>query len=78
MGRNGAQWGCHVNWQTLLAIDFDRWAAETYRANFPGVRVECADPQSRTVIDLFCGGGLGAVGWHGRAWRYEPAETEAA
>lgn len=30
-----------MNWQTLLAIDFDRWAAETYRANFPGVRVEC-------------------------------------
>jgi hypothetical protein len=29
-----------------------------------------ADPDSRTVIDLYCGGGLGAVGWHGRAWRY--------
>lgn len=28
-----------------------------------------ADPESRTVIDLFCGGGCGAVGWHGRAWR---------
>lgn len=28
-------------WQTLLAIDFDRWAAETYRANFPGVDVRC-------------------------------------
>lgn len=22
------------------------------------------DPQSYTVIDLFCGGGLGAIGWH--------------
>lgn len=30
-----------MNWQTILAIDFDRWATETYRANFPGVRVEC-------------------------------------
>ncbi len=30
-----------------------------------------ADPESRTVIDLFCGGGLGAVGWHGRYWKYE-------
>lgn len=29
-----------------------------------------ADPDSRTVIDLFCGGGLGACGWHGRAWQY--------
>jgi site-specific DNA-cytosine methylase len=27
-----------------------------------------ADPESRTVIDLFCGGGVGAVGWHRRAW----------
>lgn len=29
-----------------------------------------SDPESETVIDLFCGGGLGAVGWHGRAWEY--------
>lgn len=29
------------DWQTILAIDYDKWAAETYRANFPGVRVEC-------------------------------------
>lgn len=32
-----------------------------------------ADPTSRTVIDLFCGGGLGASGWHGKYWSYEPA-----
>lgn len=31
-----------------------------------------ADPGSRTVIDLFCGGGLGACGWHGRYWSYTP------
>jgi len=30
-----------------------------------------ADPESRTVIDLFCGGGLGSLGWHGRYWNYE-------
>lgn len=29
-----------------------------------------SDPESETVIDLFCGGGLGAVGWHGRAKEY--------
>jgi site-specific DNA-cytosine methylase len=34
-------------WQTVLAVDSDRWACETYRANFPGVRVDCA-----TVADL--------------------------
>lgn len=39
--------------------------------------MKATDPASETVIDLFCGGGLGACGWHGRAWRYEP-ETEAA
>lgn len=33
-----------------------------------------ADPHSRTVIDLFCGGGLGAVGWHGRYWKYQTEE----
>ena len=36
-----------------------------------------ADPDSRTVVDLFCGGGLGAVGWHGRYWSL-PAELEVA
>lgn len=28
-------------WDTLLAVDSDKWAAATYRANFPSVRVEC-------------------------------------
>jgi site-specific DNA-cytosine methylase len=39
--------------------------------------IHAADPLSRTVIDLFCGGGLGAVGWHGRAWEFHP-ESEVA
>lgn len=32
-----------------------------------------ADPKSRTVLDLFCGGGLWACGWHGRAWTHKEA-----
>jgi site-specific DNA-cytosine methylase len=36
-----------------------------------------ADPDARTVASLFCGGGLGDVGWHGRFWSYEPAGREA-
>lgn len=36
-----------------------------------------ADPESRTVVDLFCGGGVGAVGWHGRAWEAARAGAEA-
>jgi DNA-cytosine methyltransferase len=27
------------------------------------------DPESETCIDLFCGGGLGACGWHQRYWQ---------
>ena len=26
-------------WQTLAAVDADKWACATYRANFPGVNV---------------------------------------
>ncbi len=32
--------------------------------------LRAADPESRTVMDLFCGGGLGACGWHGRFLEY--------
>lgn len=34
-----------------------------------------ADPDSRSVVDLFCGGGLGAVGWHGRYWSCDPESS---
>ncbi len=37
-----------------------------------------ADPESRTVVDLFGGGGLGAVGWHGRYWSHESAHPREA
>lgn len=30
-----------------------------------------ADPSLETVIDLFCGGGLGASGWHGNFWEWK-------
>ncbi len=68
---------------THLAIAFLRGrsyaqAEKVARSEPPlGRALAIADPRSRTVIDLFCGGGLGAVGWAGRAWEYIPAETEA-
>lgn len=37
-----------------------------------------ADPDSRTVMDLFSGGGLGAVGWHQRYWVYQQRKAGAA
>lgn len=36
--------------------------------------MRAVDPEAETVIDLFCGGGVGAVGWHGRVWVYEEAD----
>lgn len=37
--------------------------------------LRAADPDAVTVVDLFCGGGCGAVGWHGRAWEYDAEAT---
>ncbi len=33
--------------------------------------IQKSDPSVETVIDLFCGGGVGAVGLHGRFWEYK-------
>lgn len=40
--------------------------------------ISSVDPEARTVTDLFCGGGLGAVGWHGRSWTYQQREAVPA
>ncbi len=32
-----------------------------------------ADPEIRTAISLFCGGGVGDVGFHGRYWSFSPS-----
>jgi DNA (cytosine-5)-methyltransferase 1 len=46
--------------RTVLAVDFDRWAAETYSANFPGVDVRCCPVQDVTLregqADVILGG----------------------
>lgn len=36
-----------------------------------------ADPEAVTVVDLFCGGGLGAAGWCGRYWQRAAREVTA-
>ena len=33
--------------------------------------IKLADPKIETVISLFCGGGVGDVGFHGRFWEYK-------
>lgn len=38
-----------------------------------GEALRQTDPESRTVISLFCGGGVGDCGLHGRYWRFQPA-----
>lgn len=35
-----------------------------------GEAMHAVDPESKTVIDLFCGGGIGATGLHGRFWSW--------
>lgn len=55
-----------TTWTHILAIDHDRWACGMAAAI--AASVKAFDPQSVSVVDLFCGGGLGAVGWDGRAW----------
>lgn len=60
-------WPAGVSKSAMYRIVGNGWACPMARA-----LSECfaaADPESRTVIDLYCGGGLGACGWHGRAWR---------
>lgn len=39
-----------MRWETVLAIDFDKSACETYRANFPNVRVVQCDLKERLNI----------------------------
>lgn len=38
---------------------------------------QAVDPNGHTTVDLFSGGGLGAVGWHGRYWSYQSAGAVA-
>ncbi len=30
-----------------------------------------SDPDAHTVVSLFCGGGLGDLGWHGHCWKWK-------
>lgn len=34
--------------------------------------MEAVDPRLDRKLDLYCGGGLGACGWHGRYWSHTP------
>jgi site-specific DNA-cytosine methylase len=49
-----------LNWHTVLAIDFNEAAAAVYRANFPGVAVECRPVSERLgslpAADVILGG----------------------
>jgi site-specific DNA-cytosine methylase len=62
------KWPAKITKTAMYRIVGNGWASKmgkVFAAAFHAV-----DPKSRTVIDLFCGGGLGASGWHGRAWEY--------
>ena len=62
-------WPAGVSKSAMYRIIGNGWSCAVAKA-----LSECfaaADPESRTVIDLYSGGGLGACGWHGRAWMKE-------
>lgn len=70
---DGFRWPDGISKTAKYRIIGNGWAsrmgavfAEAFRA---------ADPESRTIIDLFCGGGLGAAGWHGSFWSYQGVES---
>lgn len=60
-------WPAGVSKSAMYRIIGNGWSCAVAKALSECFAV--ADPESRTVIDLYCGGGLGACGWHGRAWR---------
>lgn len=43
-----------------------------------GQAMKLVDPESETCISLFCGGGLGDCGWHGKYWRYDQMAMEVS
>ncbi|HZU12270.1 MAG TPA: DNA cytosine methyltransferase [Chloroflexota bacterium] len=62
-GAGGLTLGLHLaGWDTVLAVEFDRYACATYRHNFPAVEVIEQDINSlsfvqwRGVVDLVAGG----------------------
>lgn len=63
------RWPAGISKTAMYRVIGNGWAC-AHAAAFSRAMAE-ADPQSKTVIDLFCGGGLGAVGWHQRYWSYE-------
>lgn len=60
-------WPASVPKTARYRIIGNGWACGMASAIAESVRR--SDPAARTVVDLFCGGGLGAVGWAGRCWR---------
>lgn len=62
------RWPDGIGKTAMYRVCGNGWASrmgEVFAEAFASV-----DPESRTVVDLFSGGGLGAVGWHGRCWKY--------
>lgn len=69
-------WPEGITKRAMYGIVGNGWACG-HAAHFSRA-LAAADPDSRTVVDLFCGGGLGACGFHGRYWQYEPQQEREA
>lgn len=73
---NDFRWPEKISKTAMYKICGNGWSC-AHAAAFSAAFAK-ADPDSRTVIDLFCGGGLGACGWHQRFWSYVPREAGVA
>lgn len=64
--REDFAWPADISKTERYRVIGNGWACRM--AAVMAAAVRAADPASRTTVDLFCGGGLGACGWHGRYW----------
>jgi len=61
-GAGGLSLGLHMaGWDVIAAVEFDKWACETYRRNFPSSEVLCEDIRDVDLtrfagVDLVAGG----------------------
>lgn len=65
-GPDDFKWPDKITKTAMYRIVGNGWASRM--GGVFSVAFALVDPKSRTLIDLFSGGGLGAVGWHGRFW----------
>ena len=73
-GPDDFAWPADITKTAQYRIVGNGWACKVGHVMAQALRK--ADPESQTLVDLYCGGGLAACGWHGRYWDYEAERSE--